>query len=412
MAGSSVTDLLVLGGAAIALVYAMKTGLLDQVLGGDSGGGGGGGPNDDDAEDLPLPNGDEATPPPSTTPPTTSTSNNSIMSQLQNNPAAMEAFMKLSPAEQAEAQKMFAAMNPGAGAIPPGSIPPVWPTYGNQLTGGPTLAPYPYSGYPPGYGPYGGPYPGGIPPQQAHYPGAGPSQTPGAVYQQPPNPGQSYPFTGYPRSTMSPAGNPAQPGLLSSLLKQNIPPMPSYATNPVGTYSPYSPYNQFYQYYQYSTNPTIYRDTKPDDNLAYTDIDKSKYYYDTILGSGATTSCVHCYNTCKQNPAGYGCRNCRPKCKVEEIRTLSQGGMGWNIGPANVVGTFFTDIWETLTKGGLHDSEHYDRDREFDCHNKRIVKPGHTERQRERREEQFRHSKFIDEDDYQFDRNDIQIALQ
>lgn len=402
MAGSSVTDLLVLGAAAVGLVYAMKTGMLDQILGGGGGGGG------DDADDLPLPEGaaEGTGPPPTTTPgtPTTTPSNN-IMSQLQNNPAALEAFMKLSPQEQAEAQQMFAQMNP----IPPapGSIPPVWPTYGNQLTGGPYYAP--------GYGPYGGPYPGGIPPQQAQYPqgpAVGPGQVAAAVYPQPAHPGQSYPFTGYPRSTMSPAGNPAQPGLLSSLLKQNIPPMPSYATNPVGTYSPYSPYNQFYQYYQYSTNPTIYRDTKPDDNFAFTDIDKSKYYYDTLLGSGATTSCVHCYNTCKNNPAGYGCRNCRSKCKVEEVRTLSAGGMGWNIGPANVVGTFFTDIWETLTKGGLHDSEHYDRDREFDCHNKRIMKPGHTDRQRERREEQFRHSKFVDEDDYQFDRHDVQIALQ
>lgn len=207
MAGSNVTELLVLGGAAIALVYAMKTGMLDEFLGG---GGGSSSKGDDDDDEIDLPPEAAETGPPSTT---TSSTTNTLMTTLQNNPAAMEAFLKLSPAEQAQAQQMFAQQQQQSQSVPPGSIPPVWPTYGNQLTGGPTLAPL-------AYGPYGGPYPGGIPPQQAQYPQGpqvGPGQTAGAVYPQPSHPGQSYPFTGFPRSTMSPAGNPAAPGLLSSL---------------------------------------------------------------------------------------------------------------------------------------------------------------------------------------------------
>jgi hypothetical protein len=86
--------------------------------------------------------------------------------------------------------------------------------------------------------------------------------------------------------------------------------------------------------------------------------------------------------------------------------------MGWNIGPANVVGSFFSDIYDTMTKGGFHDSEHYDRNREFDCHNKRIKKKSRRAREDEDWRESHRHSPVIDDEDYQYDRNDISIALQ
>jgi hypothetical protein len=379
MAGSNMTDILVLGAAAIGLVYAMKTGMLDQIMGAAPATTTSTSTSSDD---------DDSSPPPPVTGGGASNTIPDFQSYLQSNPAAMQAFQQLPPEEQAQVQQMYTQQQQLA-IMPAGS--------------GSTPTPVPLGpGYPPGYGPYGGPYPGGgIPPQQARQP------VPPGYVPQPVHPGQSYPYTGYPTSSMTPAGNPAPPGLLSSLIKQNIPPMPSYITSPVGTYSPYSPYNQFYQYHQYSTNPTIYRDTRPDDNLTFLDIDKSKYYVDNVLGSGNTTSCVHCYNTCKNNPGGYGCANCRPKCKVETIRTLSAGGMGWNIGPANVVGSFFTDILKSLTGEGLHDSEHYDRDREFDCHNKRIRKPS-----RRRKEMEDHQNEFVDPDDYQFDRNDVQIALQ
>ena len=216
---------------------------------------------------------------------------------------------------------------------------------------------------------------------------------------------QSYPFTGYPTSGVSPQFNLPAPGIGSSLIHHVYPQTPSYTTSPVGTYSPYSPYNQFNQYYQYTTNPTVYQDIKPDDNFTFSDIDMTKYFVDTP-GGGGTTSCAFCKSVCRNNPFSYGCHNCRPKCKVTDIRTLQAGGTGWNIGPANVVGSFFTDIYETITQG-FHDSEHYDRDREFDCHNKRIKKPT-----RRRRQWEDRMNQFVDEEDYQFDRHDVPIALQ
>jgi hypothetical protein len=375
MAGSNVTDLLVLGGAAIALVYAMKTGMLDQIMNGNTSSSS----TKDDDDDIAA-----GTPPPPTAGEESSSSTSTpadFQTFLQSNPAAMAEFQKLPADQQAQVQQMYTSQMMSRGGI---TQPPLIPGM-----------------YPPNYGPYGGPYPGGYPPAQAQ-----PRTTPPGYVPQPVHPGQSYPYTGYPTSSMSPAGNPAAPGLLSPLLRQNIPPLPSYATSPVGTYSPYSPYNQFYQYHQYTTNPTIYRDIRPDDNLTFQDIDTTKFYVDNVLGAGNTTSCVHCKNACKTNPGGYGCANCRPKCKVETVRTLSAGGMGWNIGPANLVGSFFTDIWESLMDG-IHDSDNYDRNREFDCHNKRIRKPS-----RRRKEIEDHQNEFVDPEDYQFDRNDVQIALQ
>lgn len=195
---------------------------------------------------------------------------------------------------------------------------------------------------------------------------------------------------------------PPPPGMLSSLyplpVAQNAP--PPYVSQTVGTYSPYSPYNQFNVYREYQTPSTGQMQTMPDDNVGFTDIDTTR------------AACAYCKNLCIANPYGSSCRRCRMPCKkVTHYYVPSQ--TGWTIGP---VGTLpaqtYSPYYPPATQSYLGmladnirgavfaDMDDYHRGRRFDCHNKL------------KRRVKGKDNSFVTQEDYYYDRNNIDINVE
>src|SRR5215211_6785418 len=219
-------------------------------------------------------------------------------------------------------------------------------------------------------------------------------------YQQPPPPptadiyGNPYGQNqlGYPvnRNVLAPP-----PGAISSLYPMQVPMTPPYVSQTVNTYSQYSPYNQFSQYQQYQTPQTGYMQTRPDDNIGFTDIDTSRY------------GCSTCKSRCQQNPYGFQCRSCRLSCK-KTTHYYQPPQTGWTIGPAGGglggIGSysFLGQLYDTITGGGegatFAEMDDYSQKKRFDCHNKLKRRVKHKD------------NSFVTQDDYYYDRNNISIA--
>jgi hypothetical protein len=227
----------------------------------------------------------------------------------------------------------------------------------------------------------------------------------------PPNyaPQQPPPLPQYPRNLPA-------PGMISSIYSLDIPNEPPYTSIPVNTYSQYSPYNQFSSYQQYKSAPWGVSQTAPDDNVTFNDIDTAKF------------GCASCKHACQRNPYGFSCASCRPACKIVTNRFVPPQ-TGWTIAPANPIvpntgvyapqyayrqptppqfgypygyssQSFLGQVWDTLTGKGatFAEMDDYNQKRRFDCHNKL------------KRKVRGKDNSFVSQEDYYYDRNDIQIA--
>jgi hypothetical protein len=183
---------------------------------------------------------------------------------------------------------------------------------------------------------------------------------------------------------------PGAPGMLSSLYQQDIPMTPPYVSSTVNTYSQYSPYNQFSQYQQYQTPQTGYMQTAGDDNVNFTDIDTSRY------------GCTVCKTRCQQSPYSFICQSCRMGCK-RVTHYYQPPQTGWTITPAGGLPaySFLGQMYDTLTGGATFaEMDDYSQKKRFDCHNKL------------KRRVRGKDNSFVSQEDYYYDRNDIQIAYE
>lgn len=203
----------------------------------------------------------------------------------------------------------------------------------------------------------------------------------------------------------------APPGTVSSTIRYPIRPAdPSQFSPTVTTYSPYSPYNQFYQYYQYQPLPASFRPY--DDNINFTDIDTSKQYIDY---TGRIKGCSTCKDACKHRLSSTRCRVCRQQCK--KVTIGSRPDPRFYIGQARPQGAFLATIWNTVTDGFIDMDDYMDHNRserrsqgrrgrdtrdKHDCHNRLLRMP---------RRERY-NKRMVSSDDYHYNRNEIQFAVQ
>lgn len=171
------------------------------------------------------------------------------------------------------------------------------------------------------------------------------------------------------------------PGLISSIQPMITPQGPPYISGTVNTYSQYSPYNQFNAYQQVQTQPWGVLSTYPDDNIAFSDIDTSRF------------GCSSCKHYCSRNPYGLACRSCRPTCKKASHQYIPPQ-TGWTIGPVQrpTAGVYLGQIADILTGGATFaEMDDYSEKRRFDCHNhlKRPVRG--------------KDNRFVTDEDYMYD---------
>ena len=204
---------------------------------------------------------------------------------------------------------------------------------------------------------------------------------------------------GYPTPQYIPPAGP--PGLTSSMIPVQTPQYPPYTSQTVGTYSPYSPYNQFNAYQEYRTPPRGVASTMPDDNIGFTDIDTGKGY-----------GCFQCQNFCRASPNSYQCASCRMPCKRISHQFIPPS-KGWTIGPVGQIpygsggggsyspyGSYLGMMMDNLLGRGatFAEMDDYSQKRRFDCHNKL------------KRRAKGKDNSFVSQQDYYYDRNDIQLA--